>query len=195
MVHRILALLEALCSNFFEQANAIQAGSVTLGGRWASRHEDPHRGKLLQFSYTPAASDVLFWRASSAEDLHEIRRDHRRLRSGWQPARSSARRFGWYVALIEEKGPGWHVHQRWLHAHQNDGPSRAGRFTTRETPRGGVSTPANVSVDLAKIVAQKDEIVLSFRGGQQKQVDKPPQASSPSRPRPFCWRASTQDWR
>jgi pyruvate/2-oxoglutarate dehydrogenase complex dihydrolipoamide dehydrogenase (E3) component len=31
---------------------------------------------------------------------------------------------------------------------------------------------ANVSVDLAKIVAQKDEVVLSFRGGQQKQVDK-----------------------
>jgi len=32
----------------------------------------------------------------------------------------------------------------------------------------------NVSVDLAKIVAQKDEVVLSFRGGQQKQVDKRP---------------------
>src|SRR6266478_4100118 len=29
-----------------------------------------------------------------------------------------------------------------------------------------------VSVDLAKIVAQKDEVVLSFRSNQQKQVDK-----------------------
>src|SRR5229473_5256888 len=33
---------------------------------------------------------------------------------------------------------------------------------------------SNVSVDLAKIVAQKDEVVLSFRSGQQKQVDKRP---------------------
>ena len=31
---------------------------------------------------------------------------------------------------------------------------------------------SSVSVDLPKIVAQKDEVVLSFRGGQQKQVDK-----------------------
>src|SRR5204862_3808412 len=29
-----------------------------------------------------------------------------------------------------------------------------------------------VSVDLAKIVAQKDEVVLSFRGGQQRRVDE-----------------------
>src|SRR5437879_9328608 len=33
---------------------------------------------------------------------------------------------------------------------------------------------SSVSVDLPKIVAQKDEVVLSFRGGQQKQVDKRP---------------------
>src|SRR3989475_13158655 len=41
----------------------------------------------------------------------------------------------------------------------------------RNAARWGVNT-TNVSVDLAKIVAQKDEVVLSFRGGQQKQVDK-----------------------
>src|SRR5204862_2348298 len=33
---------------------------------------------------------------------------------------------------------------------------------------------SNVSVDLAKIVAQKDEVVLSFRSGRQKQIDKRP---------------------
>jgi pyruvate/2-oxoglutarate dehydrogenase complex dihydrolipoamide dehydrogenase (E3) component len=41
----------------------------------------------------------------------------------------------------------------------------------RNAARWGVNA-ADVSVDLAKIVAQKDEVVLSFRGGQQKQVDK-----------------------
>jgi pyruvate/2-oxoglutarate dehydrogenase complex dihydrolipoamide dehydrogenase (E3) component len=43
----------------------------------------------------------------------------------------------------------------------------------RNAARWGVKA-SNVSVDLAKIVAQKDEVVLSFRGGQQKQVDKRP---------------------
>jgi pyruvate/2-oxoglutarate dehydrogenase complex dihydrolipoamide dehydrogenase (E3) component len=41
----------------------------------------------------------------------------------------------------------------------------------REAARWGVNA-SNVSVDLAKIVAQKDEVVLSFRGSQQRQVDK-----------------------
>ncbi len=41
----------------------------------------------------------------------------------------------------------------------------------RNAARWGVNA-SNVSIDLAKIVAQKDEVVLSFRGGQQKQVDK-----------------------
>src|SRR3989440_4309942 len=41
----------------------------------------------------------------------------------------------------------------------------------RNAARWGVNA-SNVSADLAKIVAQKDEVVLSFRSGQQKQVDK-----------------------
>jgi pyruvate/2-oxoglutarate dehydrogenase complex dihydrolipoamide dehydrogenase (E3) component len=43
----------------------------------------------------------------------------------------------------------------------------------RNAARWGVNA-ANVSVDLAKIVTQKEEVVLSFRGSQQKQVDKRP---------------------
>ena len=43
----------------------------------------------------------------------------------------------------------------------------------RNAARWGVNA-SNVSADLAKIVAQKDEVVLSFRGGNQKQVDKRP---------------------
>src|SRR5439155_492351 len=41
----------------------------------------------------------------------------------------------------------------------------------RSASRWGVNATA-VSVDLAKIVAQKDEVVLSFRGGQQRRVDE-----------------------
>jgi len=41
----------------------------------------------------------------------------------------------------------------------------------RNSARWGVNS-SGVSVDLAKIVAQKDEVVLSFRGGQQKRVDE-----------------------
>jgi pyruvate/2-oxoglutarate dehydrogenase complex dihydrolipoamide dehydrogenase (E3) component len=41
----------------------------------------------------------------------------------------------------------------------------------RDAARWGVIA-TNVFVDLAKIVAQKNQVVLSFRGGHQKQVDK-----------------------
>src|SRR5258708_9802452 len=44
-------------------------------------------------------------------------------------------------------------------------------YYARNAARWGVNA-SNVSVDLARIVAQKDEVVLSFRGGLQKQVDK-----------------------
>ncbi len=43
----------------------------------------------------------------------------------------------------------------------------------RNAARWGVNA-SNASADLPKIVAQKDEVVLSFRRGQQKQVDKRP---------------------
>src|SRR5437016_4201619 len=43
----------------------------------------------------------------------------------------------------------------------------------RNAARWGVNA-SNVSADLAKIVAQKDEVVMSFRNGQQKQIDKRP---------------------
>src|SRR5207302_3927267 len=40
----------------------------------------------------------------------------------------------------------------------------------RNAARLGVKV-SEVAVDLAKIVAQRDEVVLSFRGGQQRRVD------------------------
>ena len=43
----------------------------------------------------------------------------------------------------------------------------------RNAARWGVHAE-NVRVDLPKIVEQKDQVVLSFRGNQQKQVDKRP---------------------
>lgn len=78
---------------------------------------------------------------------------------------------GWAVALIEKKNLGGTC--------INVGCTPTKTMVHRaqvahyacNAARWGVNT-ANVSVDMSKIVAQKDEVVLSFRGGQQKQVDK-----------------------
>ena len=78
---------------------------------------------------------------------------------------------GWSVALIERKNLGGTcinvgctptktmVHRAQVAHYARDGS------------RWGISA-ASVSVDLAKIVAQKDEVVLSFRSGQQRRVDE-----------------------
>jgi len=78
---------------------------------------------------------------------------------------------GWSVALIEKKylggtciNTGCTPTKTMVHRAQ------VARYA-RNAARWGVNA-SNVSVDLPKIVAQKDEVVLSFRGGQQKQVDK-----------------------
>jgi len=78
---------------------------------------------------------------------------------------------GWSVALIEKRelggtciNVGCTPTKTMVHRAQV-------AHYVRNAARGGVNAP-NVSVDLAKIVAQKDEVVLSFRSGQQKQVDK-----------------------
>jgi pyruvate/2-oxoglutarate dehydrogenase complex dihydrolipoamide dehydrogenase (E3) component len=80
---------------------------------------------------------------------------------------------GWCVALIEKKylggtciNVGCTPTKTMLHRAQV-------AHYARNAARWGVNT-SNVSVDLPKIVAQRDEVVLSFRGGQQKQVDKRP---------------------
>jgi len=78
---------------------------------------------------------------------------------------------GWSVALIEKKelggtciNVGCTPTKTMVHRAQV-------AHYARNAARWGVNA-ANVNVDLAKIVAQKEEVVLSFRGGQQKQVDK-----------------------
>ncbi len=80
---------------------------------------------------------------------------------------------GWSVALIEKKylggtciNVGCTPTKTMVHRAQV-------AHYARNAARWGVNAP-NVSVDLAKIVAQKDEVVLSFRSGQQKQVDRRP---------------------
>jgi pyruvate/2-oxoglutarate dehydrogenase complex dihydrolipoamide dehydrogenase (E3) component len=77
---------------------------------------------------------------------------------------------GWSVALIEQKYLGGTcinvgctptktmVHRAQVAHYARDGA------------RWGVNT-TGVTVDLPKIIAQKDEVVLSFRGGHQKRVD------------------------
>jgi pyruvate/2-oxoglutarate dehydrogenase complex dihydrolipoamide dehydrogenase (E3) component len=80
---------------------------------------------------------------------------------------------GWSVALIEKKylggtciNVGCTPTKTMVHRAQV-------AHYARNSARWGVNT-MSVSVDLAKIVAQKDEVVLSFRSSQQKQVDKRP---------------------
>ena len=78
---------------------------------------------------------------------------------------------GWSVALIEKKylggtciNTGCTPTKTMVHRAQV-------AHYARNAARWGVNA-SNVSVDLPKIIAQKDEVVLSFRSGRQKQVDK-----------------------
>src|SRR5205814_4268555 len=78
---------------------------------------------------------------------------------------------GWSVALVEKK----HLGGTCINTGCTPTKTMVHRAQVahyaRNAVRWGVNA-SNVSVDLLKIVAQKDEVVLSFRGGQQKQVDK-----------------------
>jgi len=78
---------------------------------------------------------------------------------------------GWSVALIEKK----HLGGTCINVGCTPTKTMVHRAQVahyaRNAWRWGVNA-SNVSADLPKIVAQKDEVVLSFRRGQQKQVDK-----------------------
>src|SRR6266566_3850247 len=78
---------------------------------------------------------------------------------------------GWSVALIEKK----HLGGTCINVGCTPTKTMVYRAQVahyaRNASRWGVNA-SNVSADLSKIVAQKDEVVLSFRSGQQKQVDK-----------------------
>jgi len=78
---------------------------------------------------------------------------------------------GWSVALIEKKNLGGTCINVGCTPTKTMVHRAQVAYYARNAARWGVNA-SNVSVDLAKIVAQKDEIVLRFRGGQQKQVDK-----------------------
>jgi pyruvate/2-oxoglutarate dehydrogenase complex dihydrolipoamide dehydrogenase (E3) component len=78
---------------------------------------------------------------------------------------------GWSVALIEKKNLGGTCINVGCTPTKTMVHRAQVAHYARNAARWGVNA-SNVSVDLAKIVAQKDEIVLSFRGGLQKQVDK-----------------------
>jgi len=90
---------------------------------------------------------------------------------GGNPLAYSLADLGWSVALIEKKylggtciNTGCTPTKTMVHRAQV-------AHYARNAARWGVNA-SNVSVDLPKIVAQKDEVVLSFRSGRQKQVDK-----------------------
>ena len=78
---------------------------------------------------------------------------------------------GWSVALIEKK----HLGGTCINVGCTPTKTMVHRAQVahyaRHAARWGVNT-MSVSVDLAKIVAQKDAVVLSFRGGQQRRLDQ-----------------------
>lgn len=78
---------------------------------------------------------------------------------------------GWSVALIEEKNLGGTCINVGCTPTKTMVHRAQVAHYTRNASRWGVNT-SGVGVDLAKIVAQKDEVVLSFRGGQQRRVDE-----------------------
>jgi pyruvate/2-oxoglutarate dehydrogenase complex dihydrolipoamide dehydrogenase (E3) component len=80
---------------------------------------------------------------------------------------------GWSVALVEEKflggtciNTGCTPTKTMVHRAQV-------AYYARNASRWGVNA-GNVSVDLPKIIAQKDKVVLSFRSSQESQVKKRP---------------------
>jgi pyruvate/2-oxoglutarate dehydrogenase complex dihydrolipoamide dehydrogenase (E3) component len=78
---------------------------------------------------------------------------------------------GWSVALIEEKNLGGTCINVGCTPTKTMVHRAQVAHYVRNAARWGVNA-SEVSVDLAKIVAQKDEVVLSFRGGQQRRVDE-----------------------
>jgi pyruvate/2-oxoglutarate dehydrogenase complex dihydrolipoamide dehydrogenase (E3) component len=78
---------------------------------------------------------------------------------------------GWSVALIEKKDLGGTCINVGCTPTKTMVHRAQVAHYARNAARWGVNA-SNVSVDLARIVAQKDEVVLSFRGGLQKRVDR-----------------------
>ena len=77
----------------------------------------------------------------------------------------------WSVALIEEKNLGGTCINVGCTPTKTMVHRAQVAHYARNAARWGVNT-SGVKVDLAKIVAQKDEVVLSFRVGQQRRVDE-----------------------
>jgi len=78
---------------------------------------------------------------------------------------------GWSVALVEEKNLGGTCINVGCTPTKTMVHRAQVAHYARNAARWGINT-SGVQVDLAKIVAQKDEVVLSFRGRQQRQVDE-----------------------
>lgn len=78
---------------------------------------------------------------------------------------------GWSVALIEQRNLGGTCINVGCTPTKTMVHRAQVAHYTRNAGRWGVNT-SGVQVDLAKIVAQKDEVVLSFRGGLEKRVDQ-----------------------
>ena len=78
---------------------------------------------------------------------------------------------GWSVALVEERNLGGTCINVGCTPTKTMVHRAQVAYYARNAARWGVRV-SGVAVDLAKIVAQKDEVVLSFRGGLERRVDE-----------------------
>src|SRR2546427_728036 len=126
----------------------------------------------MQSSPLAAVSDILFWRNSYWRSL-PMKYDAIIIGSGQggNPLAYRLADLGWSVALIEKKNLGGTCINVGCTPTKTMVHRAQVAHYARDAARWGISA-TNVSVDLAKIIDQKDEVVISFRGGQQKQVDK-----------------------
>jgi len=162
----------ALYGNFLEHANAIPADSPDV-----RRTSEFRAAKLLIlgifFSFHTLLRHPMYCFDTLSHRRISMKYDAIIVGSGQagNPLAYRLADLGWSVALIEKKDLGGTCINVGCTPTKTMVHRAQVAHYARNAARWGVNA-SNVSVDLAKVVAQKDEVVLSFRGGQQKQVDK-----------------------
>src|SRR5256886_11526293 len=141
------------------------------------RSRPPIANAPLSYRESGCVLDVESWCASMAGRFHEedvsMKYDAIIVGSGQagNPLAFRLADLGWSVALVEEKNLGGTCINVGCTPTKTMVHRAQVAHYARNAARWGVKV-SEVAVDLAKIVAQRDEVVLSFRGGQQRRVDE-----------------------
>src|ERR1700674_5967567 len=117
------------------------------------------------------ASDVLFCKLSRRRTSMKYDAIIIGSGQGGNPLAHRLADLGWSVALIEEKDLGGTCINAGCTPTKTMVHRAQVAYYARNAARWG-GNAQNVSVDLPTIVAQKDKVVQTFRGGTQKSVEK-----------------------